>query len=433
MNRRRDPLWVAFLPSAAVLLAAGGFGAGWLSATRSLRSTPAAKFAAALDRIEKAYYGEAPPERLVDAALRGMVEALDPNCAYFTAAEWKEFNETQLVGRFGGVGIVVEADPATGYVTVVTPLEDTPAFREDIRPGDQIREVDGVSLRGLPLHEVIRRIKGPPGTEVRLTIFRKGREPFSVTLRRAMIQVRAVKARMLDGEVGYVRISDFTEMMDQFDAAVGDLRARGMKALVLDLRFNHGGLLEESVKLADRFLDDGTIVTTRGREGEEVREAHPGDTLPPWPLAVLVNETTASASEVFAGAMKDRGRGTIVGTRTFGKGSVQTPFPLPDESRLKITTARYFTPRGVCVHREEGKKEYGIEPDVRVEMTAEEIDRLKAQWNAERIVKGDPPPEADPFVDLQLEAAVEVVRARLEGRAPRVRERILGREGTPGR
>jgi carboxyl-terminal processing protease len=187
------------------------------------------------------------------------------------------------------------------------------------------------------------------------------------------------------------------------------------------------------VKLSDRFLDDGAIVSTRGRSGDDTRvfKAEKGDTLPPWPVAVLVNEATASASEIFAGAMKDRGRGVIVGARTFGKGSVQTPFPLPDGSFLKVTTARYYTPKGISVHREEGKKAFGIDPDHLVEMTAEEYDRLKAGWNAERVVKGEAPKEPEAFVDIQLQAAIEVVRAGLEGRPPKVQARVLKKEKAP--
>ncbi len=430
MNDRKTPLLVMFMPSLAVVLVAAGFGMGWFAWGRPYRRSHLGKMAAALDHIERRYYGEVSRDDIVDAAMRGMVARLDPYCEYFTADEWREFYDVQLQGRFGGVGIVVEADAATGYVKVITPLEETPAFAADILPGDQIREVDGKPIKGMSMRDVVQRIKGPPGTRVRLTIQRKGREPFTVTLTRAMIQVQAVKAKMLDGGIGYVRISDFTEMMEQFDSAVEKLKAQGVKGLVIDLRFNHGGLLSECVQLADRFLDDGAIVTVHGRSpGDRKTEtASPGDTLPPWPLAVLVNEATASASEIFAAAMRDRGRGAVVGTRTFGKGSVQTPFQLPDGSYLKITTARYYTPGGSSVHREEGKKDYGIEPDYLVEMSAEEYEGLKAKWNAERIVKGEAPREPEGFVDHQLEAALEVVRARLEERPPRVEARLIKKE-----
>ncbi|MFN3487089.1 MAG: S41 family peptidase, partial [Planctomycetota bacterium] len=314
---------------------------------------------------------------------------------------------------------------------VETPVEGTPAFEADVLPGDQIREVDGAPVKGLALMDVVRRIKGEPGTPVTLTLYRAGREPFEVKLVRRIIVVRAVKARMLEGGLGYIRISDFTEkMVEQFDEEVKKLLDQGARALVVDVRFNPGGLLNECVELADRFLDEGVIVTTRGRtlEDERTLRAEKGDTLPPLPLAVLVNEGSASASEIFAGAMKDHRRGVLVGARTFGKGSVQTPFELPGGGALKLTTARYFTPAGISVHRENGRKDYGIEPDYLIEMTLEEYDALKKRWVEERIAKGPSRPKEGPDVpDHQLEAALEVLRARIEGRAPQVRERRVPR------
>ncbi len=432
MNDRKASLFLAFSPTLAMFFALGGFFVGYVRWGRGAAGGEggAGKMRLAYDRVMERYYVPPPADKVVDGAIEGMTRRLDPYSEYFNAQEWKEFNDVQLEGKFGGVGIVVESDRAGGYVSVVTPIEETPAIEADILPGDQVREVDGKSIKGMAMESVVRRIKGEPGTKVTLTLARKGRDPFRVTLTRALIRVKAVKAKMLDGGVGYVRISDFTKMMEQFDREVGDLQKRGMKALILDLRFNGGGLLPESVKLSDRFLDEGVIVTTRGRTEEDnnVFSAKKDDTLPPFPLAVLVNETSASASEVFAGAIKDHRRGTLVGARTFGKGLVQTPFPFPDGSHLKITTSRYFTPGGVCVHREEGKKDYGLEPDFRVEMSLEEYGLLVKKWNEERIVKGAPAAEPVMFTDLQLEAAIEVVRAKLEGRPPKVEPRILQKD-----
>jgi len=212
-------------------------------------------------------------------------------------------------------------------------------------------------------------------------------------------------------------ILDFMKLIDQ-----------GAKGLVLDLRFNPGGLLDECVELADRFLDEGVIVSTKGRADDDKREltAKKDDTLKPaLPLVVLVNGASASASEIFAGAMKDHHRASIVGERTFGKGSVQTPYPLPDGSHLKITTARYYTPSGVSVHREEGQKEFGIAPDFTVEMSQEEYGKLMKKWNDERVVKVEKPAEPDAFKDFQLEAGLEVLRAKIENRPPKVEARVL--------
>jgi carboxyl-terminal processing protease len=414
-----------------VFLLLGGVVGWYVAGGRGLsRPEDLGKIRHALDRIEERYYGGVPREKLVDGALEGIVAKLDPYCEYLSVQDYKEFEDTVVFGRFGGVGIVVGADAASGYLTVETPVEDSPAFEADILPGDQVREVDGKSIKGVALTEVVKRIKGEPGSKVTLTIARKGKDPFRVTLTRQIIHMKAVRTKMLDGQIGYVRISDFTKMMDLFDKEVAKLQEQGMKALVIDLRFNGGGLLEECVKLADRFLDDGIIVTTRGntKDDQKTFEAHRGDTLPNWPLVVLVNEGTASASEIFSGAMKDRGRGKLVGSRTFGKGSVQTPFPLGDGSYLKLTTARYFTPSGTSVHREEGKKDYGLEPDFRVEMSQEEYAGLMRKWNADRVLKGDPPKEPEKFVDLQLEAGLEVVRAALENREPKVAARVLKKD-----
>lgn len=433
MNERRRSLVLALLPAVALAFALGGFGAGmslgYLRWGRAASAPELVKIRAALDRVRERYYTEVAAETLVDGALEGMVSRLDPYSDYFTAREYREFRESQLEGKFGGVGIMLSLDRASGYPVVETPVEGTPAFEADVLPGDQIREVDGAPVKGLALMEVVRRIKGEPGTPVTLTLHRAGREPFEVKLVRRIIVVKAVKARMLEGGIGYVRISDFTDkMVEQFDEEVRKLLDQEARALVLDVRFNPGGLLTECAELADRFLDEGVIVTTRGRtpEDERVLRAQKGDTLPPLPLAVLVNEGSASASEIFAGAMKDHRRGVLVGARTFGKGSVQTPFELPGGGALKLTTARYFTPHGTSVHRENGKKDYGIDPDYRVEMTLEEYDALKKRWVEERIVKGAARPKEGPEVpDPQLEAALEVLRARLEGRPPAVRERLV--------
>jgi carboxyl-terminal processing protease len=360
------------------------------------------------------------------------MSALDPYCQYFTKKDYEDFHSKTISGKFFGVGVLVETDRGSGYINVVTPLEDTPAFAEDILPGDKITEVDGASTKGKPLQEMIKRIKGEPNTKVTLTIWRKGRDPFQVTLTRAVIKVNAVRHQVLEGGIGYLRITNFTRMMESFDQAVADLKAKGIRALVIDLRFNGGGLLDECVKLSDRFLpEDALIVSTKGRTGGDNREmkATSGDDLPAWPLVVLVNEGTASASEIFSGAMKDHKRGALVGARTFGKGSVQTPFPLPDGSYIKLTTAKYYTPNGTSVHREQGKREYGLDPDYLVEMTADEYAKLIKKWNDERIRKGDA--KVEEFKDLQLEAGLEVLRAALEGRAPKVEKREVPKDKKP--
>jgi carboxyl-terminal processing protease len=432
MIDRRPPLLLTFLmPVFSLTFGLAGLLMGWQIWGRPDRAAgDLSKIRVALDRINSRYYPGIPTATVLDGALEGMTAKLDAYCEYFTAQEFKEFRENNLEGKFGGVGIKVGLDRATGYLLVETPIEDTPAFAADILPGDQIREVDGKSVKGQSLSEVVRRIKGEPGTQVTLTMLRKGREAFKVTLTRKIITLKTVKARMLPESIGYIRITEFSKIMSAFDTEVKKLLDQGMKGLIIDLRFNPGGLLDECVELADRFLDDGVIVSTRGRTDDDRREltAKKDDTLPPIPLVVLVNGGSASASEIFSGAMKDRGRGVIVGERTFGKGSVQTPYPLPDGSHLKITTARYYTPSGVCVHREEGKKDYGIAPDYTVEMSQDEYGKLMKKWNDEGILKGDKPAEPDGLRDFQLEAGVEVLKAKIESRAPKVEARVLKKD-----
>lgn len=428
MSDRKPPVLLTLLmPTFALLFGLAGLFMGWQIWGRPDRAGDLAKIRTAVDRINNRYFPGVSTATVLDGALEGMTSKLDPYCEYFTAQEFKEFKENNLDGRFGGVGIVVGRDAATGYLLVETPIEDTPAFAADILPGDQIREVDGKSIKGQQLQDVVRKIKGLPDTQVTLTMARKGREPFKVTLTRKIIVLKTVKARMLPDSVGYIRITDFSKIMTSFDAEVKRLVDQGAKGLVIDLRFNPGGLLDECVELADRFLDEGVIVSTKGRTDDDKRDlvAKKGDTLPALPLVVLVNGASASASEIFAGAMKDHHRAAIVGERTFGKGSVQTPYPLPDGSHLKITTARYLTPSGSSVHREEGAKEWGVAPDFTVEMSQEEYGKLMKKWNDERVVKGEKPADPDGFKDFQLEAALEVLRAKVEKREPKVQARVL--------
>lgn len=425
MDRRATILSLALPP-----LVLAGFVLGYLS-----RSYAGGAYAPVGDRVREAaavvkerYYGEVPPEELEKAAVSGMMTALDPYCEYFTKKEYDDFYTRQISGRFGGVGVEIEMDRDTGYLTIISPIEDTPAFSADVLPGDKIIRVDGEDMRGRPQNEVVERVKGPEGTRVTLTLYRAGREPFDVPLTRAKIEVRAVKWKMLDDGIGYVRISSFTEMLPQFDRAVSELRGKGMSGLVLDLRFNGGGLLESSVELSDRFLRQGTlIVSTRGRMPRDYTEKHAKDDshdVPSdLPVAIIVNGSSASASEVFAGCLRDHGRAALVGSRTYGKGSVQTAFKLSDGSHVKVTTARYFTPDGTSVHREPGKKDYGLDPDYVVDMTPDEYMAVRTFWRREGVLKGTEKPE--PAKDLQLDAAVEVVKAGLEKREPKVSKREL--------
>ncbi len=416
-------------------LMAGSFGVGiWFRDRQDTVSRENIQLVRqSAQQIKNRYVGDVDEADLFEGAIDGMVSKLDPYCEYFTREEWEEFNSVQLEGKFGGVGILVELDRETGYLKVITPIEDTPAFAADVLPGDRITAVEGKSVKGKSLTAIVDQIRGKPGSEVKLSIWREGRDLFEITLVRAIVRIQSVRHKMLDDDIGYIRITDFTRMMDAFDKAVSKLRDKKIKGLIIDLRFNGGGLLDQCVELSDRFLPDGSlIVSTRGRTSRDNRklEAEDGNDLPSWPLVVLVNEGSASASEIFAGAMKDHKRGVLVGGKTFGKGSVQTPFPLRDKSYLKLTTARYYTPSGYSVAKIKGKRDYGLVPNYLVEMSAEENAELIKFWNQERIrkqdpTKKDPTKEEGKFRDLQLEAGIEVIMAAVEGREPKVELREI--------
>jgi carboxyl-terminal processing protease len=426
MDRRVTLLSMALPP-----LIFGGFILGWI-----LRGSAVAGPVEIGDRVREAagivkerYYGTATDEQLAKGAVSGLMATLDPYSEYFTREQFDDFRERTISGKFGGVGVVVEMDRESGYLSVVTPIEDSPAFAADIIPGDKILRVNGEDVRGQAQDEIVHKIKGTEGTKVTLTMYRAGRDPFDVTLTRAKITMVAVKSKMVEDGVGYIRVSDFTEMLPQFDEAVADLRSRGMKALVIDMRFNGGGLMDSAVDLSDRFLPQGLlVVTTRGRTPGDVTERFAKDDThdvpASMPVAILVNGASASATEVFAGCLKDHDRATLVGARTYGKGSVQTPFALSDGSRLKLTTAHYFTPDGTSVHREEGRKEYGLDPQHLVELSVDEYMAIRESWRQEGILKGSGE-KPKPAKDLQLEAGVEVVKAKLEKREPRVPKREL--------
>jgi carboxyl-terminal processing protease len=321
-------------------------------------------FARALSHIETSYVGELDQSKLVYGAIRGMVRTLDPHSDYLTPEEYRVL-ASDTRGRFGGVG--VEIDVRDGWLTVTSVFPNSPAQRANIQVGDRFVTMDGARARDLPIEEAVRRMRGEPGTEVRVTLRREDDAPaIEATLRREIIEVDAVVGRLLpDGNL-YVRMRVFQETVARELAAVLDEASAktesrgGLRGLLLDLRDNPGGLLDQAVLVADEFLDSGTIVSTRGRSGRELAsaEARRIGTRPAFPIVVLVNGFTASAAEIVAGALQDHRRAVLVGTRTFGKGSVQNVIELPDASALKLTIARYYTPKGRSIQAE------GIDPDV---------------------------------------------------------------------
>ncbi|PTU31604.1 S41 family peptidase [Stenotrophobium rhamnosiphilum] len=319
-------------------------------------------FVEILNRVKSDYVEPVDDKKLLENATRGMVEGLDPHSSYLNKDEFKDLN-VATTGKFGGLGIEVQMQD--GYVRVVSPIDDTPAAKAGIKPGDLIVKIDDTPVKGLTLTDAVSKMRGDPGSKVTLTIAREGADkPLIVELKRDIIAVASVRSRMLDPGMGYIRISSFNvDTGENLNKELNKLKKEAggdLKGLVLDMRNNPGGVLDAAVKVSDAFIEKGTIVSIKGRDPSNTREfvATPGDLLNGHPLVVLVNGGSASASEIVAGALQDDKRAVLMGSRTFGKGSVQTIMPLQNDTAIKITTARYYTPSGRSIQAE------GIEPDI---------------------------------------------------------------------
>lgn len=321
-------------------------------------------FGDVFERVRNDYVETPTDEELIESAIAGMLTSLDPHSSYMNAKSFTEM-KVNTRGEFGGLGIQVSME--NGFVKVISPIDDTPAYRAGIEAGDYVTHLDGETVQGLTLQQAVERMRGKVGADIKLTILRKGTaDPFDVTVTRAVIKITSVRSR-IEGKVGYVRITSFTEQsdsglkkaMDKFDQELGD----EMIGVVLDLRNNPGGLLDQAVAVSDAFLERGEIVSTRSRAAEDTSRytARPGDVAKGKPVVVLINGGSASASEIVAGALQDHKRAVILGTRSFGKGSVQTIMPLPGHGAMRLTTARYYTPSGRSIQGE------GVEPDILVE------------------------------------------------------------------
>ncbi|MCG5499691.1 S41 family peptidase [Ectothiorhodospira lacustris] len=315
-------------------------------------------------RIKRNYVEEVEDSKLLENAIRGMLSGLDPHSSYLTPSEFSEL-QIGTSGEFGGLGLEVGMED--GFVKIISPIDDTPASRAGIQAGDLIIRLDDNPVKGMTLNEAVNKMRGPRGSKITLTVVREGVDrPFEVTLTRDTIRVRSVRSEMLEPGFGYLRITTFQSKTAQ--NLVEEIRklqrdSGGLKGLVLDLRNNPGGVLNGAVGVSDAFLTEGLIVYTEGRvsDAQFRYTASPGDVLKGAPLVVLVNQGSASASEIVAGALQDHQRGIIMGTPTFGKGSVQTILPLNQGKALKLTTARYYTPAGRSIQAE------GIEPDIKLE------------------------------------------------------------------
>ncbi len=330
-------------------------------------------FTDVLGLLQKEYVEETNSKDLVYGAIKGMLETLDPHSAFMPPQMYKEMQE-ETKGRFEGLGM--EITVKDGLLTVVSPIEDTPAFKAGILAEDQILKIDGEPTKNLTLMDNVKRLRGPKGSKVTITIMREGfTKPRDLTLLRDVIPVRSVRHELLEKHYGYIRLSQFQEKTDmEFDKALKGLEEESkgtLWGLILDLRNNPGGLLDQAVKVADRFIESGVIVSVEGRkEDQKMRfNAHAQGTITRYPLVVLINGGSASGSEIVAGAIQDHGRGILLGTQTFGKGSVQTIFPLKDGSGLRLTTARYYTPSGRSIQAK------GILPDIVVKSARPEEEK----------------------------------------------------------
>lgn len=322
-------------------------------------------FSEVFGQIKRSYVETVDDKTLIEDSIRGMLAGLDPHSAYLDPESYKELR-IGTSGEFGGLGIEVSMED--GFVRVVAPIDDTPAKEAGIQAGDLIVRIDDTPVKGMTLNDAVQRMRGKPGTDIDLTIIREGEEkPLNITITRAIIQVKSVKSRALEDGYGYIRISQFQiETGSGIRKAVEKLLEKNgdrLKGLVLDLRNNPGGVLSAAVDVSDAFLEKGLIVYTEGRDEESKQSfrATSGDILNDSPMVVLVNGGSASASEIVAGALQDHHRAIIMGSRTFGKGSVQTILPLTENTALKLTTARYYTPSGRSIQAE------GIVPDIKLE------------------------------------------------------------------
>ena len=370
------------------------------------------------ERVRADYVDEVGDEQLIEAAINGMLSSLDPHSAYLNEKNYRDM-QVQTRGEFGGLGIEVTMEQ--GLVKVVSPIDDTPAHRAGLKPGDFITHIDGDTVLGLNLSAAVEKMRGRVNTDIILTIRREGEEPFDVTITRAVITIQSVRSRVED-DVGYLRITNFNEQtqpgLERAISKITEELGDRLIGYVLDLRNNPGGLLTQAVSVSDSFLERGEIVSTRGREeGEASRfNASPGDLAGGLPVVVLINEGSASASEIVAGALQDHRRAIVVGTRSFGKGSVQTIMPIPGAGAMRLTTARYYTPSGRSI------QQTGIEPDIFVEQArlepVETRRRLREENLRNALTNENGPEEAgapsatqnDNADDYQLTRAMDLLR-----------------------
>ncbi|MDB5967784.1 MAG: family peptidase [Hydrocarboniphaga sp.] len=431
-NRLRVPLALAagvFLGT-CVTLTTGVFAERSAPAAGALPVKDLQNFVRVMEMIKQGYVEPVDDKKLLDDALRGMLAGLDPHSAYMAGEEYTSF-ETSIKGEFGGLGIEVQMQD--GLVRVISPIDDTPAAKAGIQPGDFIVKIDDTPVKGLSLTDAVSKMRGVPGSKIVLTVAREGATaPMIFDMKRDKIKLVSVRSKMLEPQFGYVRISSFNQntgesFENELKKLIKDSANQPIKGVVLDLRNNPGGALDEAIRVGDALLTSGPIVSVRSREADENREfdAKSGDLLDGKPIIVLINGGSASAAEIVAGALQDQKRAILLGTKSFGKGSVQTIMRLSDDSAIKLTTARYYTPSGGSIQKT------GIEPDLEVAQTRDQAqDIANRVWFSEASFKNalnseegksrkgvHTPAEAPPTGfddkkgDFQLERAIAVLKA----------------------
>jgi carboxyl-terminal processing protease len=378
------------------------------------------KFNEILDLVEKNYVEEVNPSDVIKGAIDGMMKTLDPHSTYMTKEMYSEL-QVDTKGFFGGLGIVISMKE--DMLTVVSPVEDTPAFKAGIKAGDQIIKIEGKDTKGIGIMDAVHKLRGPKGTSVTISIMREGFDKIrDFTITRDIIKIKSVKQRIFPDGIGYIRISSFQESTaDELKEALEALNDKNhpVSGLVIDLRNNPGGLLDQAITVSDQFLKSGVIVSTKGRKdiAERIYKADDSGREPECPIIILINGGSASASEIVSGALRDNGRALLMGTQTFGKGVMQMIIPLKDGSAVKLTTARYFTPSGICIQAK------GITPDIHVESVSAKAD-IKEKKNVirekdlEGHLKADQPEEEESLEpenegiesDYQLMRAIDLLK-----------------------
>ena len=368
-----------------------------------------------IEKIKTDYVEHVENKEIVESAINGILSSLDPHSSFLNAKNLEDM-KIQTKGLFGGLGIEVTME--NGFVKVISPIDDTPAYKAGIKAGDYITHLNKKSVIGLTLDQAVGKMRGPVGSKLKVTIGRANVDPFDITIKRDVIKITSVRSR-IEKDVGYVRITTFSEQTNKSTKeAIKKLKKnKNLKGFVLDLRNNPGGLLEQAVYVSDLFLEKGEIVSTRGRDSEnpETYKAKPGDVINGLPLVVLINGGSASASEIVAGALQDHKRAIILGTQSFGKGSVQTIIPVNPYGALRMTTARYFTPSGRSIQKK------GISPDIVVnEAKLEKVKKRNGNRESDLIGALDNPNqemenndtnnEKESTNDFQLSRALDLVR-----------------------